>query len=249
MEKNAGDPVWERIRNLQNNTDFFMTVFKGLVGYAVIAADFDGNVLTYNDGAEQVYGYGHDDVVGKKNMDTFFPRGFLDEGGLQRIVAELIEKGRVSFEGDNVRKNGERFPAKCLFTLTKTNDGGITGFVEIAEDLTKLRQAEAALRALNAELEQKVVERTAWLEVERSRAEASEKRFSALLESANDAVIGLEPPGGIYLWNSKAETMFGYAASEAIGKNLHETIVPPKYRKDAASGLRPFFETGAGNMI
>ena len=249
MEKNAGDQVRERMLNLQSNTDFFMTVFKGLVGYAIIAADFDGDVLAYNDGAEQVYGYGRDDVVGKMNVDTFFPRDFLDRGGLQRIVAGLIEKGSASFEGGKLRKNGEMFPAKSLFTLTKSNDGNIVGFVEITEDLTELKRAEEALCALNARLEQKVIERTAWLEDEKKKVEESEKKVRALLESANDAVIGIESPGVVYLWNSKAEAMFGFADSEVVGKNLHEKIVPPKYHKAALAGLRQFVETGTGKMV
>lgn len=249
MKKNNENLVHEKALNLQNNTDFLMTVFKGLVGYAIIAADFDGNILAYNNGAEQIYGDLREDVVGKKNIDAFFAGEFMAGKGLQRMVAELMEKGNVSFEAEKVRKNGERFPAKCHFTLTRSNDGEIIGFVEITEDITALKRAQDGLRALNAELEQKIIARTAWLEEEKKKHEASEKRFKAMLESANDTVIGIEPPGVIYLWNSKGEAMFGYEDYEVIGKNLTETIVPEKYRKPMSAGLRHFFETGTGKVV
>ncbi len=249
MEKNSADLIQERILDLRENTDFFQTVFKGLVGYAVIAADFDGNVLAYNEGARLIYGYGHDEIVGRKNMDIFFPADFLERGGLQGIIDTLVEKGRVSFEIEKLRKNGQRFPAKCLFTLTKSNDGRMVGLVEIVEDMTELKRVEHELRTLNAELEKKVIERTVWLEDERKNAEASERGFRALLESASDAVIGIKPPGEIYIWNKKAEEMFGYFSGEAVGVLLHELIMPEKYRRRHTEALKVFFRTGTGNLI
>ncbi|MBI1912662.1 MAG: PAS domain S-box protein [Deltaproteobacteria bacterium] len=248
-KKNSEDLVQKRMLDLRENTDFFMTVFKGLLGYAIIAADFDGNVLAYNEGAKLLYGYERDEIVGRENMEIFFPAAFLEGGGLQTIFNELIEKGSVSFETEKLRKNGQRFPAKCLFTQTKSNDGRIVGLVEIVEDLTELKFAEHELRTLNAELEKKVMERTAWVEDERKKAEASEGRFRALLESATDAVIGIKPPGEIYIWNKKAEEIFGYSSSEAIGAVLHQLIIPRKYREKHAEAVKIFFSTGTGNVI
>lgn len=249
MGKNDSDIVRKRESYLRENTDILMTVFNGLPGYAVIAADFDGNILAFNDGAERIYGDLRKDVVGKRSIDSFFAGESMQGARFQRMVAEVMEKGDVSFEADKVRKNRERFPAKCHLALTRSTGGEILGFVEIAEDVTLLKSAQAALVVLNAELERKVAERATWLEVERERLDASEKRFRAMFESANDAVIGMEPPGVVSMWNSKAETMFGYAGYEIIGKALHETIVPEKYRRSMATELPRFFETGEGKVV
>ena len=54
----------DRIQNLWENTDFSSTLFEVLVGYAVIAADFDGNIIAFNEGARQIYGYASTEMVG-----------------------------------------------------------------------------------------------------------------------------------------------------------------------------------------
>ena len=43
--------IQDRIQYLRENTDFASAVFDSLVGYAIIAADFDGNIIAYNEGA------------------------------------------------------------------------------------------------------------------------------------------------------------------------------------------------------
>ena len=134
--------IQDRIRELRENTDFVSTLFESLVGYAIIAADFDGNIIAYNEGARQIYGYTPEEVIGKQEIQTFFPREFIEAGKLQRIIDDLIEKGRFSCEGEKVRKNGQRFPAQILFTLTKDKDGKVVGFIEIVGDITERKQAE-----------------------------------------------------------------------------------------------------------
>ena len=134
--------IQERIKDLRENTDFINTLLESLVGYAIIAADFDGNVIAYNEGARQIYGYTPEEAIGKQNVDVFFTKEFIKSGRLQQIISELIEKGSFSYEGQKVRKNGERFPARILFTLTKDNNGKMVGFVEVAEDLTERRKVE-----------------------------------------------------------------------------------------------------------
>ena len=115
--------VQERIRELRENTDFVSTLMESLIGYAIIAADFDGNIIAFNEGAGQIYGYAPEEVIGKQGVEIFFPREFIEAGKLQQIVNELIEKGRFSCEGEKVRKNGESFPAQILFTLTRDRSG------------------------------------------------------------------------------------------------------------------------------
>ncbi len=112
------------------------------------------------------------------------------------------------------------------------------------------------LKILNESLDEKVTERTAELTreaAERRKAEdavkASEERFRALVDSASDAVICLEPPGKIYMWNKKAGEIFGFSEEEAVGQSFHEVVVPERYRLKAEEGLKGFFRSGAGNIV
>jgi len=149
--KSKIDLIQERIRDLRENTDFVATLFESLIGYAIFAADFDGNIIAFNEGARQIYGYTPEEVIAKQNIDIFFPKDFIEAGGLQQIIDDLIGKGRCSYEGEKVRKNGERFPAQSLFTVTKDKNGKVVGFVEIVEDLTERKRAEEAATLLARE--------------------------------------------------------------------------------------------------
>ncbi len=178
MRDNIEELIQERIRYLYENTDFLRTVFENLIGYAIIAADFDGNIMSYNEGAHQIYGYAPEEVIGKQNIEIFFPKDFIESAGLQQIIDNLIGKDRFSYEGEKVRKNGDRFPANILFTLTKDNIGNLVGFIEIVEDITEQKRAKDALQKAHDELEIRVRERTAELAKtnEELRTEIAERK-------------------------------------------------------------------------
>ncbi|MDD5435519.1 MAG: PAS domain S-box protein [Nitrospira sp.] len=256
----------EKIQYLNEHTDFAKTIFDGLLGYAVIAADFDGTIIAFNAGASLIYGYTQEEVIGRQNLESIFPHDFKKTGGVQGIIDNLMKNGISPIEVENIRKSGETFPVKMVLTLVRSKERKELGFVSIVQELTGIRQAEDEIRKLkqfmeqrileaqtnigkgiltaqfNQFLEQKVIERTAQLQ-------QSEARFRVVAESAGDAIICLNKIDTIYLWNKKAEEIFGYSAVEAIGKSLHQFIVPERYRSDAETGLKIFLRSGTGPMI
>jgi PAS domain S-box-containing protein len=190
--------IQERIRELRENTDFLSTLLESLVGYAIIAADFDSNIIAYNEGARQIYGYAPEEVIGKQGIDILFPGEFVEAGKLQQIVNELMEKGHFSCEGEKVRKNGESFPAQILCTLTRDRSGKVVGFVEIVEDLTERQQAEHTLKY-------------------------SEVKYRRLFEAAQDGILILDADTGqITDVNPFLTDMLGYTCEELLGKELWE---------------------------
>jgi PAS domain S-box-containing protein len=70
--------------------------------------------------------------------------------------------------------------------------------------------------------------------------EKSDARHHQLLEKARDAVVVLDTEGIVREWNQRAETMFGWTKTEAIGHSLSELIVPPEQRAAHESGLCRF---------
>lgn len=148
IPRTEAELIQDRIRYLRDNTDFVSTLFESLVGYAIIAADFDGTIIAYNEGAHQIYGYSPEEVIGKETIEIFFPKEFIEAGRLEQLTRELFSAGRFSCEGEKVKKNGSRFPARMLFTITRDKAGQVIGFIEIAEDLTeRIKAEEEALRA------------------------------------------------------------------------------------------------------
>ncbi|MBI5233209.1 MAG: PAS domain S-box protein, partial [Deltaproteobacteria bacterium] len=77
----------------------------------------------------------------------------------------------------------------------------------------------------------------------------SEERSRVIAETAADAIITMKRPGVVTLWNKSAERIFGYTSDEVIGKNLHDIIVPERYKEKSREGLKNFFETGSGPVV
>jgi PAS domain S-box-containing protein len=153
MINNAGQLIRGRIKELRENTDYVSTLFENLTGYSIIAADFDGNVIAYNEGGRSIFGYDPEEIIGKRNIEIFFPEDFIEDGKLQQIINDLMREEKVSFEGEKVRKNSEIFPALITFILTRDKSGNLVGFIEIVEDLTEQKEAEKAKQLQLTELE------------------------------------------------------------------------------------------------
>ena len=119
------------------------------------------------------------------------------------------------------------------------------------------RQAEEALQGAKAELEVRVVERTAQLRQandqlgselnERKQAEealrTSEERLTAIVASAMDAIITVDEDQRVVLFNAAAEMIFGCPASDAIGKPL-DCFIPESFRQIHRGHIDAFGTTG-----
>lgn len=76
-----------------------------------------------------------------------------------------------------------------------------------------------------------------------------EPLLRAILDAALDAFILIDAAGVIRQWNRQAEQVFGWDESEAIGRTLMDTIIPPRYHKRHAQGLARFMATGQGRLL
>jgi PAS domain S-box-containing protein len=86
------------------------------------------------------------------------------------------------------------------------------------------------------------------LQAQRAVAE-SEGRKAAVLRSTLDSIIAMDKDGLITEFNPAAETTFGFARDEVIGKRLADLIVPDRYRDAHIAGLKRFVETGEAHVI
>lgn len=178
--------IQERIEELRENTDFVDALLESLIGYAIIAADFDGNIIAYNEGARQIYGYAPEEIIGQQSIEIFFPVDFIEAGKLQEIIDGLIETGRFSYEGEKVRKSGEVFPAQILFTLTRDRSGKVVGFIEVVADLTERKKVEDANLRIE-QLEQELKSLTRISPPQRTAATAQAFGLQPLEQSSPDS--------------------------------------------------------------
>jgi PAS domain S-box-containing protein len=77
----------------------------------------------------------------------------------------------------------------------------------------------------------------------------SSARVHAVINSAMSAVIVMDSQGSITDWNVRAENLFGWTRSEAIGRELASTIIPENFRQQHRKGLHHFIQTGEGPVI
>ena len=70
-----------------------------------------------------------------------------------------------------------------------------------------------------------------------------EARWQAILDSARDAIIGIDPNGRVTLFNRGAEAIFGYASVEVVGRHV-AMLMPPPYREQHDAYLESYRATG-----
>jgi two-component system, cell cycle sensor histidine kinase and response regulator CckA len=90
-------------------------------------------------------------------------------------------------------------------------------------------------------------------EAKRQQAEAarraSEERTRAITESAQDAILMMDPAGRVSFWNPAAERILGYTSAEAIGQNVHELLAPARYLDGYRAAFPAFQQTGEGAVV
>jgi PAS domain S-box-containing protein len=123
--------------------------------YAIFVLDPEGNILTWNPGAEAMKGYTKDEIVGK-NFSKFYLPEAVESGWPQRELALAQQEGRFADEGWRVRKDGKSFWASIVISPLHAEDGKLSGFAKVTQDLTERRQAEERVQALNLELRNRV---------------------------------------------------------------------------------------------
>ena len=130
------------------------------------------------------------------------------------------------------------------------DDVGCPLFLQgVMYDVTDRRRAEDEVRSLNADLEQRVVERTSQLEAANQKLQTGEQRTRSIIELANDAFIDMDASGTITGWNRQAEATFGWLRDEAVGQLVADTIIPSRYREAHGRGLANFLATGEGPVL
>jgi PAS domain S-box-containing protein len=157
----------ERLRSILDSSPDSITV-----------TDADANIIDCNQATLDNLGYtSKEELIGKNAMET------IAEKDLERAMKNLaiaIEKGSIhNIEYEVIRKDGHTFPANLSASAIKDTSGNIEGFVSIAQNITKRKQAESALKESEAllrdqklELEQKNIalrEIIAQIEIEKRK--------------------------------------------------------------------------------
>jgi len=176
--------------------------------------------LAVNDAAIRHYGYSREEFLAMTAKDILLSKDVLTHFRNVALVSEGVNNAEIWW---HQRKDGSVILVEI--SSHAIDFAGRRGEVILAYDVTKRMRMEQELRD-------------------------SEERFRITTENVRDAFIMIDgEEGKILLWNPAASAMFGYNEDEALGKKMHQLIVPTRYHDAAAAGISKFASTGKGPVV
>ena len=123
---------------LKRAEEQFRLLVEGTTDYAIFMLDQEGLVVSWNPGAERIFGFGKSEVIGKHQSVFFTPEDHAKNGPDCRLK-QASQEGRVEEDGWRVRKDGHRFWCTGVTGALRNADGNLKGFVAILRDNTERR--------------------------------------------------------------------------------------------------------------
>ncbi|MBF0179712.1 MAG: PAS domain S-box protein [Magnetococcales bacterium] len=190
---------------------------------AIITIDAGGWIRSFNAAAERLFGHAADVIVGQ-SIKRLIPQRLHaahDQGFAQFLASGMSRIIGVAIEVEGMRADGTTVPIEL--TVSEMVVGGQRMFVGIMTDITLRKEAENRLR----------------------RSEATTR---AIVESAVNGIVMIDPEGVIRLFNPAAERLFDHKAGEMIGRNVN-MLMPSPVREEHDGYLRRYLETGERRII
>jgi PAS domain S-box-containing protein len=175
---------------------------------AIFSVDTNLRIISWNRGAEEMYGYSRDEVIGK-DAQLITQSEYSPEE-----LAEITKSIRTlsSWSGDRVHrnKNGNTIYTSMSLTAIHQRDGEPTGFVVVARDITERKKLEEQLRNFNQELETQVKEKT--------------QEMRDVFYRVSDGFMAFDKDWRFTFINKKAGEIFHIDPSTLIGKVVWEAV-------------------------
>ena len=183
----------------------------------------DGNILFVNPTLTKLLGYDSENDLLGKHVFRFIHPDFHDiaKKRLKKLTSQEHRVVEIA-EEKFIKKDGSVIDVIVMGQSIKYR--GLIAIQGYIYDITDRKKAEDLLKE-------------------------NELKYKTLIESATDAIVGIDSQGMVNVWNKSAEKMFGYSKDEIIGKPVHETITPTDLRENANNGFAKFQKSGKGPAI
>ncbi|MGH9437055.1 MAG: sigma 54-interacting transcriptional regulator, partial [Terriglobia bacterium] len=168
---------------------------------AIVVVDSEGNIVSANKLAEQIFGYPHGELLGQP-VEILLPEAFREKHVDYRKTYVRDPKSRPmgAMELQARRKDGSLFPVEVSLAAFQTLDG--LRVISAIRDISRRKQIEEALQR-------------------------SEERYRLLVEGVKDyAIFMLDPDGRVVTWNEGARRMRGYRTEEILGQHVSIFFTP-----------------------
>ncbi|MFB6419020.1 hybrid sensor histidine kinase/response regulator [Bradyrhizobium tunisiense] len=134
---------------LRESEEQFRLLVQSVTDYAIYMLDVEGNVASWNAGAQHIKGYAPEEIIGR-HFSNFYTEADRAAGLPRTGLETAAREGRWEHEGQRVRKDGTPFWAHVVIDAIRDDDGKLVGFAKVTRDITERREAEAALQAAQA---------------------------------------------------------------------------------------------------
>jgi two-component system, NarL family, sensor histidine kinase UhpB len=129
----------------------FRLLVSSVTDYAIYMLSPQGEIASWNAGAERIKGYAAGEVLGR-HFSLFFTAEDRAGGKPERALETARSTGRFADEGWRLRKDGSRFWAVAVLDAIRDKKGELIGFAKITRDLTERRAAEEQVRQAQTRL-------------------------------------------------------------------------------------------------
>ncbi|MDZ8108558.1 MAG: PAS domain S-box protein [Nostoc sp. DedQUE12a] len=126
---------------LRESESRFRLILESAKDYAIFTLDLDGQITSWNSGAERLLGYKEAEIIGHSGRIIFTPED-NETGQAEQELQTALNQGRAEDERWHVRKDGSRFFASGLMTQLHNDAGNLRGLVKILRDITETHQAQ-----------------------------------------------------------------------------------------------------------
>jgi PAS domain S-box-containing protein len=172
------------------------------IGDAVIVTDEKGMVISLNGEAEHLTGWRSEEASGKPLAEVFQIVNEQNRESVENPVEKVLRLGTVTGLANHtvvISKDGHETAIDDSAAPIRHDNGPILGVVLVFRDVTEQR-----------------------------RAQQDRARLAAIVEYSGDAILTKDLKGIISTWNDSAQKLFGYEATEIIGKPVTE-LIPPEF--------------------
>ena len=189
---------------------------------AIIGKSLDGIILSWNAGAERIYGYSATEAIGQ-HISGLVPSHQIDD---MEYILEKIRSGEPVLHYETTRRNKDGKDRHVSLTVSPIKDvkGNLIGVSTIARDITEQKKAEDLIRSTNA-------------------------YNRSLIEASLDPLVTINPDGKISDVNAATVRVTGHSWEELIGTDFSKYFTEPEkaragYEKVFRDGLVTDYELG-----
>ncbi len=199
--------------DLQKTTvskNYMRNIFESMTD-TLIVVNPDLTINTVNSAVINLLGYSEAELIGKP-VSMVFEEGEL----IGSDINDAIKKGFINEEDEKIyiTKDGNRIPVLFSSSVMNNDKGDVKWIICVAQDISKHKL-----------MEEKLVK--------------SEKRFSGILDIAEDAIVSIDETHNIIIYNKGAEHIFGYSAKEAINQPL-DMLIPGRFHNSHRGDISKF---------